>query len=82
MGRKKNSGNYTDGKKIEKLRKDKGFKSMLQFSTATDVCISQIFYIEKTNANAYISTLMKIANELNVSVSELIHPDQWAKPSC
>lgn len=62
----------TLGKKIQKLRKQKG---LTQEELAEIVKISRVYmgYIEQGRESPSLKTLMKLAKKLGVSVEDLFH---------
>ena len=60
------------GKKIVKLRDERGI-SQMELARRLGTGNSQIRLIEVGDANPTIKTLLKIAQELEVSVSELVN---------
>lgn len=59
------------GKKIADLRKSKGF-TQLEFSEKVGIPRTSLTRIELGNTNCTICMLRKIADELNISLEELV----------
>jgi len=59
------------GEKLYRLRTEKGF-TLEQLAFAVDVEISQIHRIEKGKINPTYTTLLALANGLEISISELV----------
>jgi transcriptional regulator with XRE-family HTH domain len=57
---------------VRRLRKEKGFKIQETLATQSGVSRSQINQIERADGDTRISTLDKLANALDVSVSDLL----------
>ena len=59
------------GKRIKELRKSKGF-AQNDFAYSCDFEAPSLARIEAGNTNPTLLTLLKIANELGISISELL----------
>ena len=59
------------GSKIKKLREEKGFDQK-SFAFDCEIGRTQLYMIEKGKTNPRLFTLMKIADGLEISVSELL----------
>lgn len=71
--RKKSKDKVVDGNKMKKLREEQG-KSRLMVATKTDVSYNMIWRAENFGSDIPVSSLDKIAKELNTSITELIMP--------
>lgn len=60
------------GERIEELRKEKGL-SMREFAALCGISKSQVNELGNSGVDFRYSTLLKIANGLEVSVSELLN---------
>ena len=59
------------GKKIQRLRKEVGYKSQEKFAEALSLSRTHIGHIEQGRKSPSMEVLVKIAKKLKVEVSEL-----------
>ena len=59
------------GKRIQRLRKEIGYKSQEDFAEALGISRTHIGHIEQGRKNPSMEVLVKIAKKLKVDVSEL-----------
>lgn len=59
------------GKRIQKLRKEAGYKSQESFAEALGLSRTHIGHIEQARKNPSMEVLVKIAKKLKVDISDL-----------
>lgn len=59
------------GKKIQKLRKDAGFKSQEEFAEVLKLSRTHVGHIEQGRKNPSMEVLVKIAHILNIDIKDL-----------